>query len=49
MYNNNTGYKELIAAFLFLIEYSMIIGYIWMKVVPIGDDDFLIKEDFDKL
>lgn len=40
MYNNNTGYKELTVALLFLIGYPMIIGYIWMKawswiIVPI--------------
>lgn len=49
MYNNNMDYKKLIAALLFLIGYPIIIGYIKMKVVLIGDDDFLVKEDFDKL
>lgn len=31
MYNNNTSYKEIISALLFLIGYPLIIGYIWMK------------------
>lgn len=40
MYNNNTSYKEIISALLFLIGYPLIIGYIWMKtwiwvIVPI--------------
>ena len=31
MYKNNTSYKEIISAILFLIGYPLIIGYIWMK------------------